>query len=241
MLADPRALAERAPDPTVRTLAHLVRGITETPWRLGPADWARAQAVGLSDAALVQVVLLSSFFGHLNRMADAVGIELDYPTAALPPHAEPATPPYLRPQPAEWPDFTRRSLPVLDEALRPGAAEPLLAWREHALLREAPLDRRQRLVIAGAVAACLGDAASWADASGAASGAAGDAALIAAADEVTLAPWRLGAGTVARLREAGFSDDAVLFDVLATAAACTTFSRIRVALAALGAGGPSVP
>jgi hypothetical protein len=61
-----------------------------------------------------------------------------------------------------------------------------------------------------------------------------DEVLVATADEVTLSPWRLGAATVACLRAVGLTEDTAIFDVLATAAACTTFSRIEVALAALG-------
>lgn len=228
MIADPRALAERGADPLVRTLARLVQLITETPWRLGPADRTRAQAAGLPDKSLTQVVLLSSFFGHLNRVADAVGIELDYKVALPPPHAEPATPPYLRPPAAEWPGVTGSA--TVEVTLRPGVAAPLSAWRAHALEREAPLDRRQRALIAYAVAERLGDGAP----EPAAPDSALDAALLAMADEVTLAPWRLGAGTVARLREAGLPDEVAQFDAIATAAACATFSRIRVALTALG-------
>jgi hypothetical protein len=161
-------------------------------------------------------------------VADAVGIELDYPAVVKPPDADPATPPYLRAPPAQWSGANRSS--ALDVTLRPGVIAPLSAWRAHALEREAPLDRRQRAIIAHAVAELLGDFST----EPAAPGSALDAALVATADEITLAPWRLGAGTVDRLREAGLPDDAVVFDAIATAAACTTLSRIRVALAALG-------
>ena len=149
MVADPHALAERAADPMVRSVAQLVQKITATPWRLGPADRSQAHAAGLSDEVLFQVVLLSSFFGHLNRIADAVGVELDYSVVIPMPHAEPATPPYLRPDRAEWPVAGPHPLSV---DLRPSVVAPLAAWRSHALLREDPLDRRPRAVIACAVA-----------------------------------------------------------------------------------------
>ena len=229
MAADPYSLAERAADPMVRSVAQLVQKITATPWRLGPGDRSQAHAAGLSDEVLFQVVLLSAFFGHLNRVADAVGVELDYAVAIALPHAEPATPPYLRPDRAEWPAAGPHPLAV---DLRPSIVAPLSAWRSHALLRETPLDRRQRAVIAYAVAERLGDAATVQELN-AAPQTQLDEALVAAADEVTLAPWRLGAQTVARLRAAGLADDATIFDALATASACATFSRIQVALAAL--------
>lgn len=218
-------------DPVVRALAQLTRGVTEAPWQLGPADRARAHAAGLPDEAIVHVVLLSSYFGYLNRVADAVGIELDYSVVVTTPHAEPATPPYLRPPPAEWRDATTRH--ALDVALRPAVGQPLAGWRTYALERAAPLDRHQRALIAHAVAERIGDAATvWALAVAPISPL--DEALVAMADAVTLAPWRLGAGTVAQLRQAGLPDDTAIFDAIATASACTTFSRIRVALAALG-------
>lgn len=229
VVADPRAVAERAVEPMVRSVAQLVQKITETPWRLGPADRTQAHAAGLSDEALFQVVLLSAFFGHLNRIADAVGVELDYAVALTPPHAEPTTPPYLRPEKEEWPTAGPQPLSV---DLRPSVVAPLAAWRSHALLREAPLSQKQRAVIAHAVAVRLGDAATVRE-HDAAPLTQLDEALVAAADEVTLAPWRLGAETVARLRAAGLHDEPVIFDALATASACATFSRIYVALAAL--------
>jgi hypothetical protein len=236
VIADPRALARSSPDPLTRVLGHLACTVTEAPWALGPADLVQARAVGLPDEAILQVVLLSSMFGHLNRIADAVGIELDYRVVNRPPAAAPETPPYARPpqlpEQNAWPHARR----ALELAMRPAAAEALAAWQQHALQRDAPLDRRQRALIQRAVAERLGDTtAAGAAALDAPLASVLDEELVRTADEVTLAPWRLGAGTVARLRSAGLSDDAAVFDALATASSCTVFSRIPVALAALGA------
>lgn len=232
MVADPRAVAERAADPVIRTLANLARTVTEAPWTLTPADRAHALRTGLPDETILQVVLLSAYFGHLNRIADAVGIALDYSVALTPPHAVPETPPYLRPTSVHWLDSAAPR--ALDAAMRPGASESLLAWREHVLQRDAPLTRRQRSVIAYAVAERLGDAATV-RAQRADPESSLEAALVCAADEITLAPFALGAPTAARLRAAGMTDDVAIFDAIATATSCTTFSRIAVALAALGA------
>lgn len=218
----------------MRELARLVVALTQAPWSLRPTDLTRARGTGLSDEQILHVVLLSALFGHLNRMADAVGVELDYPGPIRPPHAEPATPPYLRPphDHAAWPDPDAPR--ALEVSLRPGAVEALAAWRAHALLRDAPLSRPQRALIAHAVAERLGDAATVRALQPLPSVGPLEEALIAAADTVTLAPWRLGSKTVESLRAAGLVEDEAVFDVLATAAGCTAFSRIRVALAALG-------
>lgn len=229
-MADARAVATRAAEPMTRAIAGLAAAVTEAPWALSPEDRARAHAAGLDDERVVHVVALASYFGHLNRVADAVGIELDYEVRLTPPHAEPATPPYLRPARDAWPAIGASSALSL-AAIRPAAAELLAAWRSHALDRTTDaLPPTRRAVIASAVAAALGDASI----APVAPGDALDAALVALADEVTLAPWRLGADTLTALRTAGLSDDAAVFDAVATATACTTFSRLTVALAALG-------
>lgn len=229
MIADPRAVSTQTADAELRVLCHLARVTTEAPWSLGPRDLAAARAAGLRDEATLQVVLLSAFFGHLNRIADAVGIDLDYRVKNRPPPAAPSTPPYAR-APSSFCDS--RTPRRLDLSLRPGIAELLETWKTYALHRDAPLDRRQRALIARAVAERLGDR-SEADSAQRESSSPLDQALLITADEITLAPWRLGAATIARLRTAGLTDDATLFDAIATTTACTTFSRVRVALTAL--------
>src|ERR1700677_642981 len=92
VIADPRALSERATDPVVRVLVHLAQRVTETPWLLSGREREQAHAAGLDDTALLHAVLLSAYFGHLNRIADAVGVDLDYSVTIAPLHAEPATP-----------------------------------------------------------------------------------------------------------------------------------------------------
>jgi alkylhydroperoxidase family enzyme len=235
VLDDPRALFAQATDATTRALCHLSLRVTEAPWTLGPPDLARARAGGLSDGAILQAVLLSAFFGHLNRVADGVGIDLDYRAARLPPPADPATPPYRRPAPSDWPSGLEDGAPRgFALSMRPGIAEVLQTWQEHALHRDAPLDRSQRALIARAVAERLGDHVDTGKVAARGSPLSTlDQALLLTADEVTLAPWRLGEATIQRLRAAGLADDAAIFDAIATAAGCTTFSRIRVALAAL--------
>jgi len=222
---DPRGVANRHPDPLVRALVHLAIVITETPWAMTAADLARARAAGLDDAAVLHAVLQASLFGHFNRIADAVGVDLDYPNSFGAPHVEPATPPYL--WPTSVPDLQAAQPIAL--ASRPGAADLATAWEQYVLDRDATLTRRQRVLIAAAVAARLGDAskpplAPETDL---------DRALVDLADLVTLAPWRLGPSAYVPIRQAGLLDDAAVFDAVATISSAGVFSRIRVTLAAL--------
>jgi hypothetical protein len=222
---DPRAVADRHSDSTVRALARLTVDVTERPWALTGADLAAARAGGLDDAGILHAILQTSLFGHLNRIADAVGVDADYPDSFGAPHVEPATPPYLRPQCAPDPDAAR----PIELGARTGAADLLAMWRAHALDRDVPLTRRHRALIAHTVAVRLGDAS----VEEAADHTPLDHALVDLAEMVTLAPWRLGPAAFAPLGPLGLAGDTEIFDAVATASSCTVFSRIAVTLAAL--------
>jgi alkylhydroperoxidase family enzyme len=218
-------VADRHPDPRIRALTRLTVDITERPWELTGASRASARAAGLDDAAVLHAILQTSMFGHLNRIADAVGVEADYPDSFGAPHVEPATPPYL------WPDSVPDPVAPrpIELGIRTGAVELMGAWRSYVTERETPLTRHQRALIAHAVAVRLGDVT--VEPIEATSSL--DRALIELADIVTLAPWRLGPEAYAPLRAQGLSDDADVFDAVATASSCTVFSRVAVVLAAL--------
>jgi alkylhydroperoxidase family enzyme len=225
VVIDPRAVADRHPDATVRALVSLAVAVTEQPWAMTGAELDRARAAGLDEASVLHAVLQAALFGHFNRIADAVGVDLDYPDSFGAPHGEPATPPYLWPTSA--PDL--HAPRPIELTSRPGAVDLATAWERYALNRDAPLTRRQRGLIAAAVAARLGDAAKppltpETDL---------ERALVDLADLVTLAPWRLGPAAYTRIRQLGMADDSAVFDAVATASSAGVFSRIRVTLAAL--------
>jgi alkylhydroperoxidase family enzyme len=213
VIADARAVAARWPDPRLRMLAELATTVTDEPWTLSPDHHARARAAGLSDDELLHAIALSAFFGHLNRIADAVAVPLDYEVQQVPPHAEPATPPFHR---APGP---RRGSPALDLASRPATAAALTAWRDYLVARDPA-----NLTIAAWVAGLVGDGDPVPD---------DGSALRRLVDQVILAPWQLGDDSFAALRALGH-DDAAVFHACAAASSFGVFSRIRVALTALG-------
>jgi len=206
-------------------LVRLAVAVTEHPWAMTGRDLSQARAAGLADHAVLHAVLQSCLFGHYNRIADAVGVDLDYPDRFGAPRIEPATPPYLRP---DDPPDQAAPRPIELESW-PEVAELARAWEQYAVEREAPLTRRQRAVVAVAVAERLGDTTREAVAPESDL----EAALVELADVVTLAPWRLGPEAYARVRELGLPDDADIFDAVATASSVGVASRIRVSLAAL--------
>jgi alkylhydroperoxidase family enzyme len=194
-------------------LAEITTVVTETPWALSRDHHHRARAAGLSDDELLHAIALSSYFGHLNRIADAVAVALDYEVQQLPPHAELATP-RLQPAPIHL-----RGTPALAIESRPATAAALTAWRDYLLARD-PANHQ----IAAWVARLLGN--------GNGEPAPDDDARYRLVEQVSLAPWQLGDPSFAELRAAGY-DDARLFDLCAAASSFGVFSRLRVALIAL--------
>jgi alkylhydroperoxidase family enzyme len=213
VIADAHAVASRWPDARRRMLAELASIVTEAPWALSPGHHARARDAGLSDDEVLHAIALSAFFGHLNRIADAVGVALDYAVRHLPPPAEPATPPLHRAPAA------RRGTPALAIEARPATAAALTAWRDYLVARNPA-----NLQIAAWVAGLLGD--------GDPAPGEDQQALCDLVEQVMLAPWRLDDDSFAPLRAIGY-DDAALFDACAAASSFGVLSRIRVALTAL--------
>ncbi|MBA3454189.1 MAG: hypothetical protein H0T42_13930 [Deltaproteobacteria bacterium] len=214
--------------PRIGMLAELVIKVTEAPWSLSRTDRDRAHRSGLSDDDILQAIALSSYFGHLNRVADAVAVPLDYAVQRMPPPTDPNVP-ALAPATVA---VTGR--PALELVRRPPTAAALTAWRTYMFDRDAPLTRRSRTVIARWVALWLGDGGISAPADLTVNPI--DDALRELAELVTLAPWQLGDQSFTRLRGAGF-DDAQLFDVVAVASSTGVFSRITVALGSLARSG----
>lgn len=209
----------------MRMLGELTILIAEAPWKLSRDHMTRAMAAGLSEEDILQVVLIDALFGHLNRIADATGVALDYDVKLEPPPIDPSVPPW----PTAPKEITLRS--AIDLARRPATAVALTDWRNYVFNRDAPISRRQRTLIARWVATWLGDGTISPPTDLTINPL--DDALRVVAEVVTLAPWRLSDATYAPLRAAGFGD-AAIFDVCATASTAGVFSRIEVALAALG-------
>ena len=208
----------------MEALSELATIVTAEPWTLSRQHLKKWHDAGLSDEEVLHAGALASYFGHLNRIADATAVPLDYEVRTLPAHADPSV--------APWPEAPRlvTGRAALDIAGRPATASALTEWRTYMFHRDAPLTRRQRTVIARHVAAWLGDGGISPPDDLTVNPL--DEALRALAYEVTLAPWRLSDASFEALREAGF-DDAALFDVCATASSAGVFSRLAVALAAL--------
>lgn len=110
MIDDPHT---RIADPRLAEIADVARTVTVAPWTL------RRGTLPADD--LLHVIALSAYFGHLNRIADAVAIPLDYEVQRLPPHADPSVP-ALAPAP-----HAVAGRPVIELAARPATRDALEA------------------------------------------------------------------------------------------------------------------
>jgi uncharacterized peroxidase-related enzyme len=63
--------------PRERAMLDYVYKLTRTPWAMRESDVRSLRAVGFDDLAILHVVELASFFNYINRVADALGVELD--------------------------------------------------------------------------------------------------------------------------------------------------------------------
>ena len=199
--------------------------VTEEPWTLSRQDLRDAHRASLSDEDILHLIALTSYFGHLNRIADVVGIALDYQVTLPTPATDPAVPAWQT-----APEMIT-GRPVIDPARRPATYAALAEWRKYIFYRDAPITRRQRTLLARWVATWLGDGSISPPTDLTVNP--HDEALRAFAELVTLAPWKIGEPQLAPLRATGL-DDAGIFDVTATVTSAGVFSRIEVALVALG-------
>ena len=225
VIADPRSIAnDGASTARWRMIAELAVIVTEAPWTLTRKLLSRAYAAGVGEEDALLVIALSSYFGLLNRIADATGVVLDYQVKLDVPAVDSSVDP--------WPTAPElvAGRPAIELARRPATAAALAEWRKYIFYGDTPITRRQRTLIARWVAVWLGDGSISPPDDMTVNPL--DDQLRTIAEVVTLAPWKIDDATFAPLRAAGF-DDAAIFDVCATATSAGVFSRIEVALAAL--------
>jgi alkylhydroperoxidase family enzyme len=173
----------------------------------------------------VQAVTIAAMFNHHTRVADATGVEGDYPSPlpriAIDPEKEP------QPLPEKPPPAKRSGRFSL--ALRPRTAEMIARLGAHVRAPSEGLSARER-ALAGR-AACLGSgdaerASRWdrTPAEGPR-----ETAIAAYATKLTRTPWRMREADLAALRAHGFEDRGLL-DLIAVVAVENLAARVRLAL-----------
>ena len=204
--------------------------LTARPWALTREAVGDARRQGLDEDQLEAAIGVISLFNYFTRVADATGIEFDYPTAL------PAFEPDLGQVTAPRPDR-----PVSFSSTGEGRQRPRLgglqaawdSWRAYVMESDEPISQRERRLLAAAAAE---EAADWAGTealNGLKSGSDGDDELIGFARKLSRQPWRMGEGDLERLRSLGYSDEAVLH-VISVVAHQNADSRLVLGLGAIG-------
>jgi alkylhydroperoxidase family enzyme len=185
---------------------------------------------GLDEEQVEAAVCVISMFNYFTRVADATGIEFDYQTQL------PAFEPDLRQATVPRPGRSLSSQPPAGS--RPRPARPQLraaweSWRAYVLEADEPLSRPERRFLACVAAE---EAADWEGAEalgGLRSLEGGEEELAGFARKLSREPWRMEAGDLGRLRESGYSEEAVLH-VISVVAHQNADSRLVAGLAAAG-------
>jgi hypothetical protein len=221
---DDESLAPRA-----RALARLAVTLTARPWALTQEAVDDVRRQGLDEEQIEAAIGVISMFNYFTRVADATGIDFDYPTAL--PAFEPDLGQVTAPRPDRPVAF---SGPAGDRPRpRPGGLRSAWdSWRACVLEADQPLSQRERRLLAAVAAE---ETADWAGAealNGAGSGrSANDEELIGFARKLSRQPWRMGPGDLDRLRSLGYSEPAVLH-VISVVAHQNADSRLAIGLAA---------
>src|SRR5689334_3131 len=113
----------------MQMLAELAIATTIAPWTLSRTHLSRARSAGLADADILHAIALASYFGHLNRIADAVAVPLDYDVQLAVPPADPFAP-ALAPSPVG-----RSGRAVFEISERPATAKALADWKSYIFFR----------------------------------------------------------------------------------------------------------
>jgi alkylhydroperoxidase family enzyme len=218
---DDESLAPRA-----RTLARLAVTLTARPWALTAEAVGDARRQGLDEEQIEAAIGVISLFNYFTRVADATGIEFDYPTAlpAFEPDLGQVTAP--RPDRPVW--FSRpaggRRRPRLE-----GLRAAWESWRVYVLEADQPISQRERRLLAAVAAE---EATDWESAEAFESGSDTDDQLIGFARKLSRQPWRMGEGDLERLRSLGYSEEAVLH-VISVVAHQNADSRLALGLGAM--------
>ena len=218
---DDESLAPRA-----RALARLAVTLTARPWTLTPEAVQDARRQGLDEDQIEAAMGVISLFNYFTRVADATGIEFDYPTAL------PAFEPDLGQVTAPRPDRPASFSGPAGDRRRPrleGLRAAWESWRAYVLEADQPISQRERRLLAAVAAE---EAADWEGAeAGSRSGPDGDDELIGFARKLSRQPWRMGKEDLERLRSLGYSEEAVLH-VISVVAHQNADSRLVLGLRA---------
>lgn len=208
--------------PRAAALARLATTLTAEPWALRPDLLEDLARQGLDRDQIEAAVAVIAMFNYFTRVADATGIEFDYPTPLPPFEPDLCRVPAPRPAPVSTPAHPALTLPRA-----PGLRTAWAEWRHYVLDSDEPLSRRDRALAAAIAAEESADPAvvpAHTDA---------DQPLIAFARKLSRHPWTMQPADLDTLRAHGYQEPAILH-LISVIAHQNATSRLHTALARLG-------
>jgi hypothetical protein len=199
--------------------------LTSRPWALTQEMVQDARQRGLDEEQVEAAIGVISMFNYFTRVADATGIEFDYPTEL----------------PAFEPDLRQVTVPRPERPGRPAGSRPRPqpgalqaaweSWRAYELEADEPISQRERLLLAAVAAEETTDWEAVDALNGVKSESDADDQLIGFARKLSREPWQMEASDLERLRSLGYPERAVLH-VISVVAHQNADSRLALGLGA---------
>ena len=190
-------------------LARYARLLTAEPWSITPDIADLFARHGLDTDAVRTATGVVAMFNYLTRVADASGIEFDYPTPLPRFQPERGQQPVPRPDRELWPVVGADRVDAMSGTWR--------HWREYVFDSTGPLTRRERRLLARAAAQECCDRWRADELDGYAPRDDRDAVLDTFARKLSRRPWQMDPADLRALREAGYAEPALLHVISVTA------------------------
>jgi hypothetical protein len=166
-----------------------------------------ARRQGLDEEQIEAAIGVISMFNYFTRVADATGIEFDYPTSL--PAFEPDLCQVTAPRPGRPVSSSRSAVSRRQPRCKP-LQTAWQSWRAYVLETDEPISQRERRLLSAAAAE---ETADWDGAEaldGVKSRQDGDEQLAGFARKLSREPWRMAEKDLQSLRALGYQEAAVL-------------------------------
>jgi hypothetical protein len=203
--------------------------LTARPWALTQEMVGDVRRQGLDEEQVEAAIGVISMFNYFTRVADATGIEFDYPTEL------PAFEPDLRQGTAPRPERSGRSVGSRRRPAPGGLQAAWQSWRAYVMEADEPVSQPERRLLAAVAAEETTDWDGVDALNGLKSGSDADDELIGFARKLSRQPWRMGPADLEHLRSLGYSEPAVLH-VISVVAHQNADSRLALGLSASTGG-----
>lgn len=215
-------------------LARYAALLTAQPWSITPDLADTFAAHGLDTRAIEAATAVVAMFNYLTRVADASGIEFDYASPLPVFQPERDREPVPRPDRESWP------VVAVERGVVPGfpaISQAWRHWREYVLGSAEPLTHRERNLLANASAQECCDRWQADELAEYTPQDDRESTVVSFARKLSRQPWRMTPADLHTLRDAGYSEPALLH-AISVVAFQNAESRLALGLATVAGSRP---